>query len=198
MTYQEKYAPFFERLSQYSNLSLLQQVFYEEDITSRIKKLFLEEKYVPTREDIKFVKNEYIREKDGDTGKDSILSHLSFIVFYIKVLDSGLHLSLVSKKRKFLLAILSLKEKRVIGYGYREVAQIVHQYFQENMLEVYYQYAGLILRAMEVYYGSVENFIEETKCGSFRKKWDRFKENNPPQDKTYNEIINAIFPDLNL
>lgn len=115
MTYQEKYAPFFERLSQYSNLSLLQQVFYEEDITSRIKKLFLEEKYVPTREDIKFVKNEYIREKDGDTGKDSILSHLSFIVFYIKVLDSGLDLSLVSKKRKFLLAILSLKEKRVIG-----------------------------------------------------------------------------------
>ncbi len=37
MTYQEKYAPFFERLSQYSNLSLLQQVFYEEDITSGIK-----------------------------------------------------------------------------------------------------------------------------------------------------------------
>lgn len=158
----------------------------------------MEEKYVPTREDIKFVKNEYIREKDGDTGKDSILSHLSFIVFYIKVLDSGLDLSLVSKKRKFLLAILSLKEKRVIGYGYREVAQIVHQYFQENMLEAYYQYAGLILRAMEVYYGSVEGFIEETKCGSFRKKWDRFKENNPPQDKTYNEIINAIFPDLDL
>lgn len=158
----------------------------------------MEEKYVPTREDRIFVKNEHIKEKEGDTGKDSMLSHLSFIVFYIKVLDSGLHLSLVSKKRKFLLAILSLKEKRVIGYGYREVAQIVHQYFQENMLEVYYQYAGLILRAMEVYYGSVENFIEETKCGSFRKKWDRFKENNPPQDKTYNEIINAIFPDLNL
>ena len=44
-----------------------------------------------------------------------MLSHLSFIVFYIKVLDSGLDLSLVSKKRKFLLAILSLKEKRVIG-----------------------------------------------------------------------------------
>ena len=97
----------------------------------------MEEKYVPTREDRIFVKNEYIEEKDGDTGKDSILSHLSFIVFYIKVLDSGLDLSLVSKKRKFLLAILSLKEKRVIGYGYKEVAQIVHQYFQENMLEVY-------------------------------------------------------------
>ncbi len=75
----------------------------------------MEEKYVPTKEDRVFVKNEYIKEKDGDTGKDSILSHLSFIVFYIKVLDSGLHLSLVSKKRKFLLAILSLKEKRVIG-----------------------------------------------------------------------------------
>lgn len=198
MTYQEKYALFFERLSQYSNLSLLQEVFYEEDITSGIKKLFLEEKYIPTKEDRIFVKNEYIKEKDGDTGKDSILSHLSFIVFYIKVLDSGLDLSLVSKKRKFLLAILSLKEKRVIGYGYREVAQIVHQYFQENMLEAYYQYAGLILRAIEVYYGSVEGFIEETKCGSSRKKWDRFKENNPPQDKTYNEIINAIFPDLDL
>lgn len=198
MTYQEKYALFFERLSQYSNLSLLQEVFYEEDITSGIKKLFLEEKYILTKEDRIFLKNEYIKEKEGDTGKDSILSHLSFIVFYIKVLDSGLDLSLVSKKRKFLLAILSLKEKRVIGYGYREVAQIVHQYFQENMLEAYYQYAGVILRAMEVYYGSVEGFIEETKCGSFRKKWDRFKENNPPQDKTYNEIINAIFPDLDL
>ena len=115
MTYQEEYAPFFERLSQYSNLSLLQHVFYEEDITSGIKELFLEEKYVPTTEDRVFVKNEYIKEKERDTGKDSILSHLSFIVFYIKVLDSGLDLSLVSKKRKFLLAILSLKEKRVIG-----------------------------------------------------------------------------------
>jgi hypothetical protein len=29
------------------------------------------------------------------------------------------------------------------------------------MLEIYYQYAGLILRDIEVYYGSVENFIEE-------------------------------------
>ena len=125
MTYQEKYAPFFERLSQYSNLSLLQQVFYEEDITSEIKKLFLEEKYVPTREDIKFVKNEYIEEKDGDTGKDSILSHLSFIVFYIKVLDSGLDLSLVSKKRKFLLAILSLKEKRVTAVIVRNATVVV-------------------------------------------------------------------------
>jgi len=106
-------------------------------------------------------------------------------------------MTLQSSKEILKGTILSLKEKRVIGYGYREVAQIVHQYFQDNQPYIY-QYSGIILRAMEVYYGSVENFIEEAKCGSFRKKWDRFKENNPPQDKTYNEIINAIFPDLNL
>ena len=79
----------------------------------------------------------------------------------MKVIDAGLDISLVSKKKKFLLAILSLKEKIVIGYGYKEVSQIAYQFFQENMLEIYYQYAGLILRDIEVYYGSVENFIEE-------------------------------------
>lgn len=54
-----------------------------------------------------------------------MLSHLSFIVFYIKVLDSGLHLSLVSKKRKFLLAILSLKEKRVTAVIVRNAIVVV-------------------------------------------------------------------------
>lgn len=197
MTYQEEYAPFFERLSQYPNPSLLQDVFYKEDIALGIKELFTKEKYIPTKEDRAFVNKQYAKEKEGYTGKDSIIAHLSFIVFYIKVLDAGLDISSISKKRKFLLAILSLKEKRVIGYGYREIPQIVYQYFQDNQPYIY-QYSGIILRAIEVYYGSVENFIGETRCSSFKKKWDKFKENNPPQENTYNEIINAIFPDMNL
>lgn len=161
MTYQEKYVLFFRLLSQYPSLSPLQEVFYEEDITLGIKKLFLEKKYIQTKEDRIFVNSEYVKGKEGYTGKGSIIAHLSFIVFYMKVIDAGLNISLVSKKKKFLLAILSLKEKIVIGYGYKEVSQIAYQFFQENMLEIYYQYAGLILRDIEVYYGSVENFIEE-------------------------------------
>lgn len=65
------------------------------------------------------------------------------------------------KKEKVFTSNTIVKRKIVIGYGYKEVSQIAYQFFQENMLEIYYQYAGLILRDIEVYYGSVENFIEE-------------------------------------
>ena len=106
MTYQEKYVLFFRLLSQYPSLSPLQEVF-----TLGIKKLFLEKKYIQTKEDRIFVNSEYVKGKEGYTGKGSIIAHLSFIVFYMKVIDAGLNISLVSKKKKFLLAILSLKEK---------------------------------------------------------------------------------------
>ena len=194
MTYQEEYAPFFERLSQYPNPSLLQDVFYKEDIALGIKELFTKEKYIPTKEDRAFVNKEYAKEKEGYTGKDSIIAHLSFIVFYIKVLDAGLDLSLVSEKKGLLFAILSIKQKKVIDYNFRGVIQIAHLYFQEG--DRYYPYSGIILKAIEVYYKGVNNFIEqEDKKNTFLNKLEKMKKDNPKQDERYNEIINAIFPD---
>ena len=63
-TYQEKYVLFFRLLSQYPSLSPLQEVFYEEDITLGIKKLFLEKKYIQTKEDRIFVNSEYVKGKE--------------------------------------------------------------------------------------------------------------------------------------
>ena len=55
MTYQEEYASFFERLSQYPNPSLLQDVFYKEDIALGIKELITKYKYIHTKEDRAYV-----------------------------------------------------------------------------------------------------------------------------------------------
>ena len=196
--YREKYSPFFDRLKKYPNHSSLQNVFYEMNISSKIEELFLTKKYIPSKEDKSFLKEEYNREfSTGKTGCNSILEHLSYITFYIKALESSLDLSLISKKGSLLLAILSIKQKKVIGYNFRGVIQIAHLFFQER--DRYYPYSGIILKAIEVYYKGVNNFIEqEDKKNTFLNKLEKIKKDNPPQDNTYNEIINAIFPDLDL
>ena len=196
--YREKYSPFFDRLKKYPNHSPLQKVFYEINISSKIEELFLIEKYIPSKEDKSFLKEEYNREfSTGKTGCNSILEHLSYIIFYIRALKSNLDLSLISKKGRLLLAVLSIKQKKVIGYNFRGVIQIAHLFFQER--DRYYPYSGIILKAIEVYYKGVNNFIEqEDKKNTFLNKLEKMKKDNPPQDNTYNEIINAIFPDLDL
>ncbi|WP_314809347.1 DUF6035 family protein [Capnocytophaga granulosa] len=196
--YREKYSSFFDRLKKYPNHSPLQKVFYEVNISSKIEELFLIEKYIPSKEDKFFLKEEYNREfSTGKSGCNSILEYLSYITFYIKALESSLDLSLISKKGSLLLAILSIKQKKVIGYNFRGVIQIAHLFFQER--DRYYPYSGIILEAIEVYYKGVNNFIEqEDKKNTFLNKLEKMKKDNPPQDNTYNEIINAIFPDLDL
>ena len=196
--YREKYSSFFNRLKNYPNDSPLQKVFYEINISSKIEELFLTEKHIPSKEDKSFLKEEYNREfSTGKTGCNSILEHLSYITFYIKALESSLDLSLISKKRRLLLAILSIKKKKVIGYNFKGIIQIAHLFFQNK--DEYYPYSGIILKAIEVYYGSINNFInQEDKKNTFLNKLEKMKKDNPPQDNTYNEIINTIFPDLKL
>lgn len=112
-------------------------------------------------------------------------------------MNSGLDLSLIPKKKQLLLAILSIKQKKVIGYDFKKIIQIVNHFFQEG--DEYYPYSGIIQKAIEVYYKGVNNFIEqEDKKNTFLNKLEKMKKDNPPQDNTYNEIINAIFPDLDL
>ena len=198
LEYKEKYSSFFDRLKNYPNHSPLQKVFYEINISSKIEELFLIEKYIPSKEDKFFLKEEYNREfSTGKTGCNSILEHLSYITFYIKALESSLDLSLISKKGRLLLAILSIKQKKVIGYNFKGIIQIAHLFFQNK--DEYYPYSGIILKAIEVYYKGVNNFIEqEDKKNTFLNKLEKMKKDNPKQDERYNEIINAIFPDLDL
>ena len=197
--YREKYSSFFNRLKNYPNHSPLQKVFYEINISSKIEELFLTEKYTPSKEDKSFLKQEYDEElKTGNKlGRNSILQNLAYIIFFIKVLNSGLNLSLIPKKKQLLLAILSIKQKKVIGYDFKKIIQIVNHFFQEG--DEYYPYSGIILKAIGVYYISINDFInQEDRRKHFWNKLEKMKKDNPPQDNTYNEIINAIFPDLKL
>uniref|UniRef100_UPI0028D3F23D DUF7829 domain-containing protein n=2 Tax=Capnocytophaga TaxID=1016 RepID=UPI0028D3F23D len=196
--YKEKYSSFFDRLKKYPNHSPLQKVFYEINISSKIEELFLTEKYIPSKEDKSFLKEEYDRElSTGKSGCNSILEHLSYITFYIRALKSNLDLSLISKKGRLLLAILSIKKRKVIGYNFKGIIEIAHLFFQNK--DEYYPYSRIILKAIEVYYGSVNNFInQEDKRKHLWNKLEKMKKDNPKQDEKYNEIINAIFPDLKL
>ena len=196
--YREKYSSFFDRLKKYPNHSPLQKVFYEINISSKIEELFLTEKYIPSKEDKSFLKEEYDRElSTGKSGCNSILEHLSYIIFYIRALKSNLDLSLISKKGRLLLAILSIKKRKVIGYNFKGIIEIAHLFFQNK--DEYYPYSRIILKAIEVYYGSVNNFInQEDKRKHLWNKLEKMKKDNPKQDEKYNEVINAIFPDLKL
>ena len=196
--YREKYSPFFDRLKKYPNHSSLQKVFYEINISSKIEELFLTEKYIPSKEDKSFLKEEYDRElSTGKSGCNSILEYLSYITFYIRALKSNLDLSLISKKGRLLLAILSIKKRKVIGYNFKGIIEIAHLFFQNK--DEYYPYSRIILKAIEVYYGSVNNFInQEDKRKHLWNKLEKMKKDNPKQDEKYNEIINAIFSDLKL
>lgn len=187
---------FFERLYNYGSLSPLQKIFKSSiyQISNEIDILF-KTGYQPSEADLKFIKKEYQLERRDYKIPDrySILYFLSLITFYCKLRKNPEYLKTFPKVERILIAILSIKERIVIGYSFKTLIQIPHQFIGNPSRE---EFTLPIIEAIKQYY-DYENFLlEQDKKKTLDKKIKSLNGNMPNLTDECKNIINTIFKDL--
>ncbi len=196
--FESKNALFFDRLEKnYSELSPLQLIFKSKlyEISSNIDELF-KNGYDPNKNDIRFLKDEYTIELENynEPHRLSILYYLSITIINTKIRRNSVYIEQFSKIERVLVAILSIKEKKVIGYSY-SLIQLANHFFNPKN-EKNYSFAFIILEAIKTYYG-LELFLKnEDKKGNFKKKLEVYNIAKPIKEASYNQIISSVFQDL--
>ncbi len=196
LNYETINALFFERLKNYDNLSPLQNVYKSNlyDISTKIGELF-KGGYIPSKDDIKFLKDEYNWELENYKSPDrhSILYFLSLTIFYIKLRHNLTYLNLIPKIERALFAILSIKEGKVIGYNFKTLVEVPHQFIGNRARE---EFTSLILQAINEYYG-YERFIKEQDLKkTLEKKILLLDGNILPVKEEYKTAFLLIFKEL--
>lgn len=196
--FESKNALFFDRLEKnYSELSPLQLIFKSKlyEISSNIDELF-KNGYDPNKNDIRFLKDEYTIELENynEPHRLSILYYLSITIINTKIRRNSVYIEQFPKIERVLVAILSIKEKKVIGYSYTLIQLANHFFNPKN--EKNYSFAFIILEAIKTYYG-LELFLKnEDKKGNFKKKLEVYNIAKPIMETNYNQIISSVFQDL--
>ena len=197
LDYENKNALFFERLKRdYTNLSPLQIIFNSgiNEIHTKIDELF-RNGYNPTKGDLTFLKIEYQIELSNykTSFRNSILYFLSLTIIHTKLKNNPDYLKHLSRIERVLIAILSIKEKKVIGYSFKTLVEIPnHFYNPRGKIE----FAHIILEAIKTYYG-LDDFLRiEDKKGNFKRKLEEYNIANPVKELSYNQIISSVFKDL--
>lgn len=198
LDFEKKNALFFNRLEKnYSELSPLQLIFNSKlyEISSSIDEL-LNNGYEPSKNDVRFLNDEYTIELKNfkEPHRLSILYYLSITIIYTKIRRNSVYKEQFPKIERVLVAILSIKEKKVIGYSY-SLIQLANHFFNPKN-ERNYSFAFIILEAIKTYYG-LELFLKnEDKKGNFKKKLDEYNIAKPIKKANYNQIISSVFQDL--
>ena len=198
LDFENKNALFFNRLEKnYGELSPLQLIFKSKlyEISSSIDELF-NNGYEPNKNDIRFLNDEYTIELENfkEPHRLSILYYLSIIIIITKIRRNLVYREQLPKIERVLVAVLSIKEKKVIGYSY-SLIQLANHFFNPKN-EKNYSFAFIILEAIKTYYG-LEFFLKnEDKKGNLKKKLDVYNIAKPINDSNYNQIISSVFQDL--
>ncbi len=198
LDFENKNALFFNRLEKnYGELSPLQLIFKSKlyEISSSIDELF-NNGYEPSKNDIRFLNDEYTIELENfkEPHRLSILYYLSIIIIITKIRRNLVYKEQLPKIERVLVAVLSIKEKKVIGYSY-SLIQLANHFFNPKN-EKNYSFAFIILEAIKTYYG-LELFLKnEDKKGNFKKKLDVYNIAKPNKEANYNQIISSVFQDL--
>lgn len=188
--------PFFKRLRGYDDLSPMQDVFKSDlhEIKSNLRNLF-KKGYFPTSADKVFLKNEYTVElsfyKSSNT--NSILCFLALAVFYVKLSHNKQHVDLLPKVERVLFAILSIKEKKVIGYNFKTLVEVPNQFIGNGYRA---EFTLPILEAISKYYGYDQFIEDQDKKKSLENKIKSLEEKILPLNDEYKEIINLVFKGL--
>ena len=197
LDYENKNALFFERLKRnYTNLSPLQIIFNSgiNEIHTKIDELF-RNGYNPTKGDLSFLKIEYQIELNNykTSFRNSILYFLSLAIIHTKLKRNPDYLKHLPRIERVLIAVLSIKEKKVIGYSFKTLVEIPnHFYNPRGKIE----FAHIILEAIKTYYG-LDNFLRiEDKKGILKRKLEEYNIANPIKELSYNQIISSVFKDL--
>lgn len=198
LDYENKNALFFERLKRdYTNLSPLQIIFNSgiNEIHTKIDELF-KNGYNPTKGDLSFLKIEYQIELSNykTSFRNSILYFLSLAIIHTKLKSNPDYLKHFPRIERVLVAILSIKEKKVIGYSY-SLIQLANHFFNPKN-EKNYSFSHIILEAIKTYYG-LDAFLRiEDKKGILKRKLEEYNIANPIKEISYNQIISSVFKDL--
>lgn len=197
LDYENKNALFFERLKRdYTNLSPLQIIFNSgiNEIHTKIDELF-RNGCNPTKGDLNFLKIEYQIELNNykTSFRNSILYFLSLAIIYTKLKCNPDYLKHLPRIERVLIAVLSIKEKKVIGYSFKTLVEIPnHFYNPRGKIE----FAHIILEAIITYYG-LDDFLRiEDKKGILKRKLEEYNIANPIKELSYNQIISSVFKDL--
>lgn len=197
LDYENKNALFFERLKRdYTNLSPLQIIFNSgiNEIHTKIDELF-KNGYNPTKGDVSFLKFEYQIELSNykTSFRNSILYFLSLAIIHTKLKCNPDYLKHLPRIERVLIAVLSIKEKKVIGYSFKTLVEIPnHFYNPRGKIE----FAHIILEAIKTYYG-LDDFLRiEDKKGILKRKLEDYNIANPIKELSYNQIISSVFKDL--
>jgi hypothetical protein len=100
---------------------------------------------------------------------------------------------LAFEKAHILFVILSLKLNKPIHFNFPNLLGVLNNAFSSNS---YKENGNLLLKAIDVY--DRTNLIQELdlRKGIFKKKSNDYKQNTPIQNKEFEEIIIALFPEL--
>jgi len=197
LDYEDKNALFFGRLNRdYTNLSPLQIIFNSgiNEIHTKIDELF-KNGYNPTKGDLSFLKIEYQIELNNykTSFRNSILYFLSLAIIHTKLKSNPDYLKHLPRIERVLIAVLSIKEKKVIGYSFKTLVEIPnHFYNPRGKIE----FAHIILQAIKTYYGLDDFLRNEDKKGILKRKLEEYNIANPIKELSYNQIISSVFKDL--
>lgn len=158
---------------------------------------FFKTQYTFSEQDKKFIKSVFESKLPTNErlNEDTIIYYISISLFLNKLSDfKELYSSYNSNIQQHLFAILSIRKRRVIGYNYSNIIQIVNLYANsKNPKAIYFD---LIYKAIETYYG-VEEFCKmEDKKGLLKSKILNSNNWKPEQETKYNEIVSIVFPEI--
>ncbi|MBS7334085.1 MAG: hypothetical protein KIG88_10870 [Weeksellaceae bacterium] len=151
--------------------------------------------YEPTNEDKLFINNEYEYLNNLKT-QHSINSPLYQIIIITMMIKLRHHRSYIENFRKYervLTSIYCLKEKKLIGYNYKSLIQLIHPIIGDKSRA---QFHRVILRAIEDYYGYKKFLNDFDKSEKLKNKVEQMEF---PEVSDYNKkLFLLIFKELKL
>lgn len=96
--------------------------------------------------------------------------------------------------RFLITCILSIKLKKVVGYGYKKVIETLHSFLKGD-LDKDEHYGQYIFNAIKGY-GTRDFILFEDKSAKFRDKAKEYDKQKFPVCKKYDSFLKALFPEL--
>lgn len=151
--------------------------------------------YEPTNEDKLFINNEfkYLNNLKTHHSRDSPLYQIIIITMMIKLRHHRSYIENFRRYERVLTSIYCLKEKKLIGYNYKSLIQLIYPIIRDPSRDQFYK---VIIRAIEDYYGYKKFLNDFDKSDKLKNK---VKQMQFPEVSDYNKtLFKLIFKELKL
>lgn len=153
--------------------------------------------YAFTKTDLRFINKEFENKipTSEKLNEYTIIYFISISIFLSRLSKRrDLFSSYSSSIQQLLFAVLSIKKRKVIGSDFPRLIQLVNHY--TNLMNIRVVFFDVIVKAIEVYYGIDEFCRLEDKKGLLKPKILNSRSWKPKQDRSNNQIVSIVFPEL--